>query len=540
MKKRLKFANLITQVFRYAFIIVLLFIIANMFIFSDSTEYYTKKVFLLSNRSLFILSLVFCILLYFLIKERNKKASTNKQAVYWVIIASIFLFILQMVIVSNMFFYTGWDAGGVRDSVFEIINGTNKIWYPYSRFPGNINITAVMVVIAKISKAVGVNEYLGILIVNVLFVNLAGLFTYLCAYKITNSVKISKISWLLFSLLVSLSPWISVPYADTFSIFLPILILYLYIAIDPDKKMGLKWFSIGFLSFYGATIRKTVLVVLIAIIVVETLKAFTQMDKKIWVNILLSLVLVGLSIFPVMIIGSLSDDLLGVEINDEESFSIYHLAMMGLNEETNGVFSQEDIDFSASFKTIEERNEKNLEVIEKRLRDFGFFGYLKFLGEKSLVIFSDGSFAWGVEGDFYQSIPERSNGISTFLKEIYYNDGSWNPLLLTFQQIIWFVILLLLPLMGILGKQPESNRTVLMLAIIGLVVALLIFEARARYIYHYTPLFVLGASIGLGMISKKVNHKPTDLINVTEKKQEEKDIYDAPPISTEINNQTFP
>lgn len=97
---------------------------------------------------------------------------------------------------------------------------------------------------------------------------------------------------------------------------------------------------------------------------------------------------------------------------------------------------------------------------------------------------------------------------------------------MTFQQALWFVVLLLLPLMGFLGKQPESNRTILMLAIIGLVIALLIFEARARYIYHYTPILVLGTSIGLGMISKKVNHITTDLINVTEEKQEEKENND--------------
>lgn len=526
MKKRLISANTISAVVQYSFISMLLLIIADIFIFSDSTKYFTKKVFLLSNRELLIISLVFCILLYFLIKVSDKKTSTNKQAVYWVIIASILLFILQLVIVSKMFFYTGWDAGGIRDTVFEIINGTNNIWYPYSRFPGNINITGIMVIIAKISKGFGINEYLGILIVNVLFVNLAGVFTYLSAYKITNSVKISRISWLLFSLLVGLSPWISVPYADTFSILLPILIYYLYITINPDKKMDLKWFLIGFLSLYGATIRKTVLLVLVAIIFVELLKVFTQMDKKKWVNFLLSIFLVGLSIFPVLGISSLSKNLLGVGINDEESFSIYHLAMMGLNEKTNGVFSQDDIDFSASFKTAEERNEKNLEVIEKRLRDFKFFGYLKFLGKKALVIFSDGSFAWGVEGNFYQSIPERSNELSMFLKEIYYNDGSLNSLLMTFQQALWFVVLLLLPLMGFLGKQPESNRTIIMLAIIGLVIALLIFEARARYIYHYTPLLVLGTSIGLGMISKKVNHITTDLINVTEEKQEEKENND--------------
>ena len=478
-------------------------IIADIFFFSDSIEYYTKKVFLLSNRELLIISIGICLVLVLVLKRRRKEYVNYEPVVLAIGLASILLFIFQLIIVLNMFFYSGWDAGGVRDSVFEILNKTYNIWYPYSRFPSNINITALMVVVAKTSRLIGLNEYIGILTVNILLVNLAGFFTFLCAYKLTRSIKHAIFAWVMFTLLIGLSPWISIPYSDTYSILFPILAYYLYLSRNPKKKIDSRWFFIGFLCFYGATIKQTVVIVLIAIIIVELLRTIIQTEHRKWVRLSSIVVIISLSVFPVFLINSFSKGLLAVELNTEEDFSIYHLAMMGLNEDTNGVFSQDDIDFSASFKTVEERNANNIEVIKQRLRDFGFFGYLKFLAKKTLVVFSDGSFAWGVEGNFYQTVPERFSRFSSILKAIYYNDGANHLLFITIEQVLWFVVLIFLTALGILTKKPDPNKLVLMLIITGIVSALMLFEARARYLYHFSPFFVLGASIGLHLITEK-------------------------------------
>ena len=171
-------ADSFPSVVRYAITIMLTVIIADIFFFSDSIEYATKKVFLLSNRALLIISLGICLVLILFLKRIGKVSISYKQVVLALGLASILLFIFQLIIVLNMFFYSGWDAGGVRDSVFEIINETYNIWYPYSRFPANINITVLMVVVAKISNFIGLNEYIGILTLNILLVNHSGFFTF--------------------------------------------------------------------------------------------------------------------------------------------------------------------------------------------------------------------------------------------------------------------------------------------------------------------------------------------------------------------------
>lgn len=507
LEKNPTITNIFPAIIRIVFIAAILLIIADILFLSDFTEYFTKKNFLLSNRTLLAVSIGICVLLSFLLKKKKQAEYSYKQIVLGLSLASLLLIIFQLITISNMYFYPGWDAGGIRKAVFEIVNGTYNISYVYSRYPSQINVTALMVGIVKLSNLLGIDGYFGILFVSALFVNLAGVFTFLSTYHITKNTKISIFSWFIFTLWVGLSPWISIPYTDTYSILYPILAFYLYVSRKPEEKSGIRWFFIGLLCIYGSTIKQTVIIILVAIIIVELLNAFAQKDKKIWINLIFSFAMILLSVVPVLIIKSYSKDVIGIELNDKEDFSVYHLAMMGLNEETNGVFSQDDVDFSASFMTIEERNSKNLEVIQQRLNDYGFFGYLKFLAKKALVIFSDGSFAWGVEGNFYHTIPERTNRFALFLRDIYYNDGTHNQLFMTLEQILWFVVLLLLPLMSMMKQKPNGNEVTLMLIVLGFIFGILLFEARARYVYHFSTFFVLGASIGLGKVTEKLTSK---------------------------------
>ena len=364
-----------------------------------------------------------------------------------------------------------------------------------------------MIAIVKLSNILGLDGYFGILFVSAFFVNLAGVFTFLSVYHITKSTRISIFSWVIFTLWVGLSPWISIPYTDTYSILFPILAFYLYVSKKP-KNSGIRWLFIGLLCIYGSTMKQTVIIVLVAIIIVELVNAIAQKNKKVWKSLLLSFVMILISTLPVLMISSFSKDIVGLELNPEADFTVYHLVMMGLNEETNGVYSQSDVEFSASFSTIEERNAKNLEVIQQRLKNYGFFGYLKFLADKGLVIFTDGTFAWGVEGGFYNIIPERTNEFALFLKDIYYHEGDYYPLFTIVHQILWFVTLLFLPAAGFLTKKPDQIKTTLLLSIIGFILAILMFEARARYIFHFAPFFVMAASIGLHEVAKKLIDNP--------------------------------
>lgn len=72
----------------------------------------------------------------------------------------------------------------------------------------------------------------------------------------------------------------------------------------------------------------------------------------------------------------------GFEINKDAAFGPTHYFMMGLNEERNGVWAQEDVDISSSCKTSEERRSVNIQVSIQRLKEYGIIGYARHLSKK--------------------------------------------------------------------------------------------------------------------------------------------------------------
>ena len=83
--------------------------------------------------------------------------------------------------------------------------------------------------------------------------------------------------------------------------------------------------------------------------------------------------------------------------------------MMGLNPEKKGVYSAEDVRYSRSFVTASERTQANIAVGKQRLQEMGFFGTLKQLAQKMLTLYNDGTFAWGKEGNFLQTVFDPPN-----------------------------------------------------------------------------------------------------------------------------------
>lgn len=107
-------------------------------------------------------------------------------------------------------------------------------------------------------------------------------------------------------------------------------------------------------------------------------------------------------------------------LDEDKSMTITHYFMMGLNEDTEGVFNGDDAVYSQSFENKATRKEGNLQVIKQRFQKMGVTGYVIQLVKKNLSNYNDGTFAWAREGNFFGEIPEKNNAVSTFLRKIYY------------------------------------------------------------------------------------------------------------------------
>lgn len=481
------------------------------------------KTLLLPNRTLLSSAVVVCFLVFIVVQWWGKQLKLglfSKEILpprSSIIIASLLLFGLQVFVADGIYFYSGWDVGTVRDNVYCIIQKLNQpqvdcsAFYKYhSFFPNNINITGILLLIERTFSTLRINHYFIWVAFSALSVNLAGVFTFLTTYKLSGKTGYAMFSWGTFVILVGLSPWITIPYTDTYSILFPILAFYIYVARGRQERNFQSWFWIAFLCFLGYTIKPTVILTLAGIFAIELIQILADSNqqtglRKVWI-----LIPLAAAVVPVLGLNAFFGNLIGVRIDKELRFSPYHFIMMGLNEKSMGGFSNRDVMFSRSFATAQERNQATLAVIRERLKGFGVSGFANFLSKKAVVNFSDGSFAWSCEGDFYAQIPEPSGKIAVILRDILYAHGAYHALYLTAIQALWFIVLVLTFTLGLtaLFKKPDYGAVALMLILIGLTAFVMLFEARARYLFTYSPFFMVAAGLGAqGMANWRVKKR---------------------------------
>ena len=191
---------------------------------------------------------------------------------------------------------------------------------------------------------------------------------------------------------------------------------------------------------------------------------------------------------------------LNIHLDSDHEFGWQHYLMMGMNEKAGGNYSGEDVEFSGSIYPRELRNAEDFRLAKARIRDMGLLGFCRFLVKKALTVFADGTFAWTQEGTFFREIyPEKNDFLSPFLRSLFYENGArWNSWV-GFAQTLW---LLCLSGMGfaVCTHFDEDHRqtflAALMLGVLGLIAFELLFEARARYLFVFCPIFVVLAALG--------------------------------------------
>lgn len=184
-----------------------------------------------------------------------------------------------------------------------------------------------------------------------------------------------------------------------------------------------------------------------------------------------------------------------------------HFLMMGNNEEGGGLYVGDDVAYSKSFATPQERKKANIQRTFERMKDMGIAGYLRFLAKKMLTVYNDGTYAWGGEGNFFMVVfPQPDNHIAVFLRNIYYADHKYYDIYVTVMQSIWVFVLGAAAVSG-LGKENRQEIIVLMLSIAGLTLFEVLFEARARYLYTYAPVFCILAAIGIEKLNSEIKKK---------------------------------
>ena len=167
--------------------------------------------------------------------------------------------------------------------------------------------------------------------------------------------------------------------------------------------------------------------------------------------------------------------------------------MLGMNSETYGGHSVDDVAFTMSYDTINEAQRANLKRAWERCRERGLNGNFRFFSTKAYKAYADGSFA--AKGSFLDmGVPERNDTLSIFLRRIYQRNGNLMPYFLTMAQAMWLFVLTLCAVAALRGRK-HPVVALIGLTLIGLTAYLLLFEVWPRYLFLYAPFFVILASM---------------------------------------------
>lgn len=484
-------------------------LLINLFI-SKKREFPCKKQFLLSNIELLIIGIIVLSLSIFLYNKFIKKyveKLTRKQCNILLFVYFVITFVMQIYLIQKIFFLSGWDVGQLRVATDQIIKGLklnrgNSYNYYFQEYPNNLFLLFIFVLISNVSSLLNIDAHLLMAIVGALSVNISIIMLVKIVGKVTKNKNICILSIFVGTLFLMFSPWIVIPYSDTYAMLFTISILYFYFNKENINKYI--WLSILIiLSLIGYKIKPTVIIVLIAIVIIEFWHWLFNRKKITFVKIIkyICSIVLGISVYGVVDISL--KHFLGYEKNTAIEMPMTHFMMMGMNEKTRGIFFYDDVEYTMSYKGISNKKKANIDKIKQRMNDYGIRGYAQLLVDKSLINYDDGSFAWGIEGNFYLKIFNKNK--SNILKEIYYNEGNYYSYFETFLQCMW-ILILVMSLFSIFGIKNYKLLTI-HLAIIGITLFLLLFEARARYLLLYAPYYLIMFSIGSFNLLKVLKYK---------------------------------
>ena len=415
-------------------------------------------------------------------------------------------------------------------------NNTDKIMHGYySRYANNLFLTYIFLNIYKLSKVIGIyNGYFLLLFIQSIIFSVGGYLIYKIAdmyfkerYKIY-----SVCTWIIYMIIVGLSPHIVLTYSDGIGMFLSLLLTYIIFKLE-DRKILINnkeiirnrilktililfFTNLTIISYY---IKPQIIIVSIAygiikltniilsiikkyIIKLKTIKSKKIIDNKnkietniYYIIIILLIMLTGYMTYTYI---RKANNSMGIDVDKEKRFNITHYAMLGWNTESKGVFTIKDENFSGKYEKLKDREKANIEELKKRINEMGIGGVINQISRKILTNYNDGTFS-GVATFVYirdeYNIQGLDNNLSEFLKNIYYERGKYNQIYTQIMQCLWISILIF----NMFSYNDSKSRkiAIIILALIGLFLFETIFEARSRYIFVYVPLYIFIGVIGI-------------------------------------------
>lgn len=454
------------------------------------------------------------------IKNHEKKIDKKIFIITTISLVLIYAvwYVINIKISKKIAFSTGWDPSCVQGTAYNLFKGgaIGNDGY-YSTYPNNIPMVWILYrsfdFIKRFQSYPYYAEFFWIQILCVLE-SVTGIVLGITSYVSTKKIFPVAVSTILYLALIGISPWSIIPYTDTFSILFPILGLcfyFLYLEMKKNVKYALLFAACLFITL-GSLIKITVVIVLISIVISEILRiVFLKKENVKRIAIVAAVVLSVIPFYFGLKTVTYKDT--GAELLDNLSVSWQHYFYMGLIEETTGAYNSDAFSLIGQyqFRPKSERSQKELELAKEIIDERGPVRSVLFYLKKLVMTYNDGTFTWRGEGGVkYGDYPDiSSESFREALRSFFWNGGSRELVFNAYSQCVWILILLGFLIGSVTfsiklfkDKKVDFMSFTSLLSIVGITLFIMLFEARARYLYNFVPIFILLCSTGMYRLSE--------------------------------------
>lgn len=398
----------------------------------------------------------------------------------------------------NYYFATGWDVGWLSQCAGEYFSGmTGNVQGYLSQYPNNTLTFGFLLLCRRLEGWFGVIDAEQCLAISTLLCCCLCCWTGYLTYrnvKVFLGERWGIVGFAAFWGIVGLSPWVTIPYSDALGLVFPALLLYLY-TLDPQQPVRrlIKWASIGFFAGLAYCIKPQSFLIFIAIVLSKLFYCKKEtLRRSVLPALAAALAMAAALAAPKALLRATN-----LTLDPEREFGAAHFLMMGANPGSHGAYYLEDVQFSQSFATKSDRDQADAARFVQRLHEYGPGGYLGLLQAKTACDYNDGTFGWGIEGNFWRGVQNAKNTlVANVARSLYYDSGKHYNLWCTLAQFLWLGTLLC-GAFSCLHNGRDDRLRVVQLTVSGLFLFEMLFETRARYLYTNVPLYIVLAVVGL-------------------------------------------
>jgi hypothetical protein len=420
---------------------------------------------------------------------------------------------------------SGWDSQIVLDQAVRYAQQGSidpALVDYFQTYPNNVALLVMLGGYFKLVRLLGVSDLVtAASVLNAVALWLSQIMLYLVARRLYGA-RIARMTWPLSLLLLAISPQTATVYTDTLAALFPISLWYVVLRASAARSSNtrLGWLMVmGVVAVVGVLMKPTVIMAVIAPVVALGVwllvsPATATQQRRRWWMVASGALMTGLfCLFTYASYLKLVDtlDILPYparNLNDV-AMPAWHYAAIGMKTREHdgvpayGVYSAEAVANISAQPGQQAKTVFALSEIQRQLAGYGPVGYADFLLKKALWILSDGTFYAYGEGNtnltFY-----HNDAVSWAVRQLLYVGGWGYGGYSNVAQVCWLAVLMLVALPVARLRYAARNNfgfTTLVprLMLTGLILFILLFEGRSRYLFLYVPVF-----IGLALYTLKI------------------------------------